>query len=241
MCRQGSYYDQAVFLAKRNKEHELVTDILIEDSKTYDEALDYICRLAPGLAYPNLMKYARVLLEHCPEPTTQVFVDYYTGNYRPKEDISLPTPQASQGYGAANAVSNLTSFIPLPYRQASMNPSPATTGNQQLALQQSDAIAANAAQLPPEYDVPKPRTAFASFVDHPEEFITFLEACLRQDHLEQSDKTDLHTALFEMYLETANSKKGEEQKVWQEKAKSLIDGNDVRNANIYCKSEANQS
>lgn len=45
MCRQGGYYEQAAYLAKTHKEHELVVDILIEDSKKYDEALDYICRL----------------------------------------------------------------------------------------------------------------------------------------------------------------------------------------------------
>lgn len=47
MCRQGGYYEQAAYLAKAHKEHELVVDILIEDSKSYEEALDYICRLEP--------------------------------------------------------------------------------------------------------------------------------------------------------------------------------------------------
>ena len=116
MCRQGGYYDQAVFLAKKNQEHELVIDILIEDSRKYEDALDYIWRLEPSLAYPNLMKYARVLLEHCPEDATQIFIDYYTGQYRPKKDLPMPASQVPQG-GASNAVSNLTSFIPLPYRQ----------------------------------------------------------------------------------------------------------------------------
>lgn len=234
MCRQGGYYDQAVFLAKKNKEHELVVDILIEDSKNYEEALDYIWRQGPDLAYPNLMKYARVLLEHCPEDTTQVFIEYYTGAYRPKKDAPLPSIQVSSGYGAANAVSNLTSFIPLPYRQASVNASPVTAGNQQLALQETEAAGADAAQPPIEYEVPKPRTAFSSFVDHPDRFIEFLEACLKQDNIDQNDRTDLYTALFEMYLETANAKKGEEQRVWQDKARRLIDGKDVRPAERVC-------
>ena len=227
MCRQGGYYDQAVFLAKKNKEHELVIDILIEDSKDYDEALDYIWRLGPELAYPNLMKYARVLLEHCPDDTTQVFIDYYTGEYRPKKDAPLPSVQVSQGYGAANAVSNLTSFIPLPYRQVSVNASPATAGNQQLSEQEAEAAGEGAPQPPLEYNIPKPRTAFASFVDHPDNFITFLEARLSQEDVEKSNKIDLYTTLFEMYLETANTKKGEEKERWEAKARRLIDGKDV--------------
>jgi hypothetical protein len=47
MCRQGGYYEQAAYLAKKHGEHELVVDILIEDSKRYSEALQYIWRLDP--------------------------------------------------------------------------------------------------------------------------------------------------------------------------------------------------
>ena len=224
MCRQGGYYDQAVFLAKKNNEHELVIDILIEDSKNYDDALDYIWRLAPELAYPNLMKYARVLLEHCPKDATQIFIDYYTRHYRPKKDVPITTMQEPQGGGAYN-VANLTSFIPLQYRQASAYPSPGTAGNQQLAG--ADAADAEAAQDSPEYHIPKPRTAFSSFVDHPQNFIFFLEACLEQENIDKTDMTDLYTALFEMYLETANDKKGAEKEYWEAKAKRLIDGKDV--------------
>ena len=224
MCRQGGYYDQAVFLAKKNDEHELVIDILIEDSKKYKDALDFIWRLSPETAYPNLMKYARVLLEHCQEEATQIFIDYYTGQYRSRRNVPVPTLQEPQGGGTYN-VGNLTAFLPLPYRQASVNPSPGTAGNHQLAG--SDAADAEAAQAPPEYDIPKPRTAFAAFVDHPESFITFLEACLKQENIDKSDLTDLYTALFEMYLQTANTKKGEEKGKWEAKAKRLIDDKDV--------------
>ena len=67
MCRQGGYFEQAAYLATKHSEHELVVDILIEDSKKYEEALDYTLRLEPDSTYPNLMKYARVLLEYCPK------------------------------------------------------------------------------------------------------------------------------------------------------------------------------
>ncbi|MCJ1468433.1 hypothetical protein MMC07_007061 [Pseudocyphellaria aurata] len=226
MCRQGGYYDQAVFLAKKNEEHELVVDILIEDSKNYDEALDYIWRLEPETAYPNLIKYARILLEHCPKDATQVFIDYYTGEYRPKKDVPLPVQPTPQG-GAINAVQNLASFIPLPYRQSPALTSPAPGGDKQLALEEADLAAAEALGPPREYDLPKPRTAFSSFVDHPENFMVFLEACLKQDHIEESDKTDLYTTLFEIYLETANSKKGAEKEDWEAKAKKLIEGQET--------------
>lgn len=47
MCRQGGYYEQAAYLATKHGEHELVVDILIEDSKKYHDALDYIWHLDP--------------------------------------------------------------------------------------------------------------------------------------------------------------------------------------------------
>jgi vacuolar protein sorting-associated protein 11 len=47
MCRQGTYYEQAAYLATKHGEHELVIDIMIEDLKKYGEALDYLSRLEP--------------------------------------------------------------------------------------------------------------------------------------------------------------------------------------------------
>lgn len=47
MCRQGGYFEQAAHLAKKYKDRDLVVDILIEDSKKYEESLDYICSLEP--------------------------------------------------------------------------------------------------------------------------------------------------------------------------------------------------
>ena len=49
MCRQGGYYEQAAYLAKRHGETEFVVDILIEDSKSYAEALDFIWRQDPEI------------------------------------------------------------------------------------------------------------------------------------------------------------------------------------------------
>lgn len=47
MCRQGGYYEQAAYLATKYGENDMVVDILIEDSKKYAEAVEYIWRLEP--------------------------------------------------------------------------------------------------------------------------------------------------------------------------------------------------
>lgn len=80
----------------------------------------------------------------------------------------------------------------------------------------------------PKYTPPAPRTAFSSFIDHPDEFITFLEACLEEKSVKASDRTDLYTTLFEMYLHKASQKKGQHNKEeWEAKAKKLIEGEHV--------------
>lgn len=45
MCRQGGYYEQAAYLATKHGENDLVVDILVEDSRKYGDALDFIWHL----------------------------------------------------------------------------------------------------------------------------------------------------------------------------------------------------
>jgi len=60
MCRQGGYHEQAAYLAKKHGEHDLVVDILIEDSKMYLEALDFIWHLDPDTVSPSLFSFSRL-------------------------------------------------------------------------------------------------------------------------------------------------------------------------------------
>ncbi|KAK4221296.1 hypothetical protein QBC38DRAFT_513637 [Podospora fimiseda] len=233
MCRQGGYYEQAAYLAKKHGEHDLVVDILIEDSKSYAEALDFILHLDPETAYPCFMKYARVLIEHCPQDSTQLFIDYYTGKYTPRIDppVSVDAaPAATNGgfvTGAANAVQNLGSLLPLPYMnlQAVSN-SPASAKPTVSDLPISKEVIAV------KYTPPRPKTAFSSFIDHPDQFIFFLEECLKDDSLSQEDKSDIYTTLFEMYLHKSNEKKeSAHREEWEGKAKQLIDAQKAESPN----------
>jgi len=86
----------------------------------------------------------------------------------------------------------------------------------------------NADQMPAtQYTPPQPRTAFSSFVDHPDQFIVFLEACLKEKYIKEQDKIDLYTTLFEMYLHKSSEKKGSNRKEWEAKAKKLIETKDI--------------
>ncbi|KAG6190410.1 hypothetical protein E4U36_002893 [Claviceps purpurea] len=237
MCRQGGYFEQAAYLAKRHGETEMVVDILIEDCQHYAEALDFIWSQEAEVAYPCMKKYARVLIKHCPEEATKLFVLYYTGKFRPRK-ITVPVTGESEtpsailpgGFtsGAASAVQNLSNYLPFPYLNNTSGggtPGTASASNKQLghnglSLSEED-------QPPPKYTVPAPRTAFSSFIDHPTEFITFLEACLDEEEWKPTDRSDLYTTLFEMYLHKAGQNKGHHREEWQAKAKKLIEGEHV--------------
>jgi len=65
MCRQGGYYEQAAYLAKKHGENELVVDILIEDAKLYADALTFICHLDPDTVRSVIIPASRLLLS-CP-------------------------------------------------------------------------------------------------------------------------------------------------------------------------------
>ena len=225
MCRQGGYFTQAVFLARKHGEHEVVVDILIEDSQKYEEALKYLWSLPAELVYPTLMKYARVLLEHCSRDATQILIDYYTGKYSPKPDHPVMlTPVVHSG--TSSALPNFAAFIPLPYR-SQPGATPATSGQTPTEPGNQPSGGAEKLDEGPDYQIPKPRTAFSSFVDHSDDFIRFLESCLQQSHIDEDDKIDLYTTLFEMYLDTANHKTGSEKAKWEAKAKQLVDSKQI--------------
>lgn len=184
-------------------------------------------------AYPCMQKYARVLIENCPEEATWLFVEYYTGKYRPHK-IRGPIPgeaPSSGGFasGAASAVQNLTNYLPFPYMgtASGTTATPGTPGNATQSTNNGALPLGEEDHPPPKYTVPAPRTAFSSFIDHPDEFITFLEACLEEEDLKVSDRTDLYTTLFEMYLYKAGEKKGHHREEWEGKAKKLIEGEHV--------------
>lgn len=228
MCRQGGYYDQAAFLARRHNEHGLVVDILIEDLKKYAEALAYIVRLEPQDAYANFMKFGTVLLEHCQQDATQLFIDYFTGVFRPKKDAVIvqeaPATEESGGFGtmATSAVQSLASLIPLPYMSTSNTQTSSGDGSKTMVNQVIETTTEGEFI---EYEVPKPRVAFFAFVDHPDQFVTFLEACIASEGV--TEKSDLYTTLFEIYLHKASNSQAEEKTEWERRARALIESKTV--------------
>jgi len=200
-----------------------VVDILIEDTKHYAEALQCIWRLEPATAYPVLMKYTHSLIEHCPQETTKLFIEYYTGRYAQKKDV--PAVSEVQAQTGGGAFKNLSALWTLPF----MNRSSTTNGAVPLVvISETTEEVDEPADESLAYTIPRPRSAFSSFLAHPAEFVTFLEALVLQDNLSKADKSDLSTTLVQMYLESANdAHDSAEKEKWQVKAIRLITDNKI--------------
>lgn len=170
-------------------------------------------------AYYNIMKYARVLLANCPQQTTELFIVYYTGKYQPRTEVESPAEPQVQ---PTSTLQSLAGFLPLGL--INVGTSTKDKSPEIPASPEED----ETAESEPDYPIPKPRAAFSAFVDHPQEFIIFLEALTSQQNLKEEDKVDLFTTLFEMYLDTAKRQKDTADKAeWENKAKTLIEGKDV--------------
>ncbi|RPB23097.1 hypothetical protein L211DRAFT_857828 [Terfezia boudieri ATCC MYA-4762] len=142
----------------------IVVSILVENLEKYSDALDYLSSLEPGRAYPNLMKYARLLLKHIPQETTRFFVRYYTGKFVPrKQPEEFETSKAAP----ADTAATFPLQAEAPTVPISVSTLPSTMGSQ------TDE---------PEYILPQPRTAFSSFIENPREFIEFLESLLEMEN-----------------------------------------------------------
>ena len=171
------------------------------------------------------MSYATVLLEHCPEDATQILIEYYTGTFAPKQDAVVVTtsPSPPSSTFVSSAVQSLAAMIPLPYMQTSSSEETNGTHKQK----HTQIVESINNDPPPQYDVPKPRTAFSAFVDHPQNFLRFLEACIKSEALGEEDKVDIYITLFEMYLRNANGEKGGQKSRWEEKARMLVESKKV--------------
>ncbi|EWC46632.1 hypothetical protein DRE_04119 [Drechslerella stenobrocha 248] len=185
LCRQAGYFDQAVYLAQKNSEHDIVMDVYMGDMRNFDEGLGFLGTLEPDAMHRNLMKWGRLLLDDKPEQTTELFKSYYTGGYVPRTPSAADEPVAPAP--AVGGLQHYAYFIP------------------SLGISGPAAAAPDIKPIEPPkviYDIPPPQTAFSLFVDHPKEFVKFLRALLEKN----GDKTisEVHLTLFEMYLHNAN-------------------------------------
>lgn len=64
--------DVALTLAQQHAKHDVCLSIMVEDKQQYFEATQYIAKLPFATAEQNLCKYGAILMENCPEETTEL-------------------------------------------------------------------------------------------------------------------------------------------------------------------------
>ncbi|KAF3203092.1 hypothetical protein TWF679_010554 [Orbilia oligospora] len=210
LCRQAGYFGQAAFLARQNSEHDIVMDIFMEDMQKFQDGINFLVTLQPDTMQRNLLKWGRVLLDELPFETTSLFIEFYTGGYVPREEVSteeVPAPQSSTG-----GLQGYAAFLQLPYLvnplSVAASPSPEAENRQ--------------TQKSITYRVPLPRTAFSLFVDHPFEFVRFLEALLSTAKAKDT-LSEVRSTLFEIYLHHASQDMSEAGNIWSAKARFMLE------------------
>lgn len=183
VLRQASYFSHAGWLAERYRAHGEYLRIAIEDTADFGGALRYVQGLARGEfggedgraeAEESMKRWGGVLLVHEPDLTTDVLVEICCGSRRvPAESVRTggSTNGRHETTTANAAASTTTAGRPagsavgydVPDESASTAPSSAPT-----------VTADSSAHLP------SPRAFFAHFVDHPLDFIAFLERVLHE-------------------------------------------------------------
>lgn len=242
ICRQAGYYSLATYLAETTGDCDLAVQIKLRDLEDYKGCLAYVQSLDVKDTLRILIQYSRSLLDRYPMETTGLLIKLFTGKYVPKplestikddEEVRLDTenPIAApvvQSYRAfLNYMSSgLGTGLVNGFATASATDAEHPNGNGETPLHEVEPNEQSGFNTPqPTYQPPRPRLIFSVFLEHPSEFVVFLEACLESyDEFEgnEKDKVDLLSTLFEMYLNLANRCEDErERKQWQLKAKEL--------------------
>ncbi|GJE99815.1 hypothetical protein PsYK624_160870 [Phanerochaete sordida] len=198
VCRQAGYYEHAAYLAKKYDRHEDYLQIMVEDAGNYREALAYLRKLGTETAEGNLARYGRALLDNLPDETTALLIDLCT-SLTPliaDEDDSPPasgrqssasgpsylsylalnrgstTSAPSETVQPSTASTTTTVKAPAPRRQGSVAVSDVSPSSQP-SRTATPTVAKPARQQVVKR--PSPRVYFAHFIDHPVNFLHFLE------------------------------------------------------------------
>lgn len=182
VCRQAGYFEHAVWLAERYGEHSEYLRIQIEDRADFADALAYLRKLKPDSARDSLLRYGNALLKAEPKATTMLLVDLCCGtlgrqaqNPPPNGSQSEADKSAADSKGYMSYLAYGTSAEPAPPRSNS-SPAAAPTAAAGNGTDPSADVPRTSSPTPvSDDDLPSPRIFFAHFVDHSDDFITFLE------------------------------------------------------------------
>lgn len=195
------YARLAAFLAEEIPDPDLAVQIRLRQLHDVRGTLEYIQTVRAPEAVRVLIQNARALLDRLPLETTGLLITLFTCKFKQRTDnvkLSLLTSLSSTNSnndddaGKFNQINSYKEYL-------EVLGSGIYAGN---SIVSANALI-NDDSDPAEYLPPKPRLIFPSFINHNNEFVVFLEACLEaapKFHPPEKDVRDIASTLYETYL-----------------------------------------
>lgn len=219
LFKECGYFPQVTKLLYKLNHPNLIVEIQLEDLKQYENCISYIKSLPVNELLRILIEYLNDLLDCMPIETTELLIDVFTGKYKPTlSHLLFETPNviSNKGQDKAKEVSeaNVSSYSAF----LSYLAGPLRHGiNDETDPKDPESES-------PTYLPPRPSLVFPCFINHPKQFIVFLEACLESFEKYQGDnsqKTDVLMTLLELYL-SMSAEDTEDADTWKSKASFIL-------------------
>lgn len=219
LFKECGYFNQVIKLLYKLNHPHMIVDLQLNELNQYSNCMSYMKSLSIDELLRILIDFLKDLLDSMPLETTELLINVFTGTYKP--EITHTLFEESKAESASremrddeinNTFSSYTAF--LRYLGG---------GSSNKADENSDKTKDDE----PTYLPPRPSLVFSCFINHPREFVVFLEACMQTFDKYQgniADKKDLLITLFEMYL-FMSREEIEKKREWLAKATALIHEN----------------
>ncbi|ODV77253.1 vacuolar protein sorting-associated protein 11 [Suhomyces tanzawaensis NRRL Y-17324] len=235
LFQECGYFDQVIKLLYKLNQPNLIVGIQLNHLHQPKQSLHFIKGLPIDDLLLILIDHSKSLLDFLPIETTELLIDVFTGNYKLNKEIrdtfiqDVKVQREEEILHTHEEGDDVSSF-PLnsykafvTYLSSLKDDDIKSNGSNEQAK-----IDDESSTQEPTYLPPRPSLIYPSFMNHPNEFVIFLEACIETFDKYQgniNDKKELLMTLLEMYLTIASKLEDGESNEWKDKAKQLVDNN----------------
>ncbi|AET38185.1 tethering complex subunit PEP5 Ecym_2458 [Eremothecium cymbalariae DBVPG len=205
---QESKIDAQAFklVHKFSKDPIQIVDVILTTLEDPHSALKYIKSLHVDDTLRVMIEFSKILLEKLPNDTNALLIDVFTGRYQ-RLTCNVNILEEKKSVSNNNPVfHSYKAFVTYMYSGTGEN--------------------SNSEEVQkPTYHPPKPSLVFTSFIDHPFQFVVFLEACLESYNKFQGfirDKQEILTTLYDVYLSLAQTADNKHKEEWHSKAMGVF-------------------
>lgn len=222
LFKECGYFTQAIKLLHKLNQPSHIVGIQLSDMHQPKQCLEYMKSLSIDELLLILIDHSKSLLDSLPIETTELLINVFTGKYAPQEQPAGPVNSKRVPDILANNNNDEMAF-PLNSYKAFLA---YIAGSSSDKVDSEESTFSTNLHSEPTYSPPKPSLIFPSYINNPNEFVIFLEACIETFERYQgniNDKKDLLITLLEMYLSLSKSTPENEKNSWLSKAKELVE------------------